>query len=88
MENSWDIYELPVDAQKPMKIRKNKPKPKKGEEPLPDEDVELDEWGEPIDPTRTNSLTGGRKGNNRYDRNNRNNNRLGGNNLQMGNIGR
>lgn len=88
VENSWDIYELPVDAQKPMKIRKNKPKPKKGEEPLPDEDVELDEWGEPIDPTRTNSLTGGRKGNNRYDRNNRNNNRLGGNNLQMGNIGR
>ena len=88
VENSWDIYELPVDAQKPMKIRKNKPKPKKGEEPLPDEDVELDEWGEPIDPTRTNSLTGGRNGNNRYDRNNRNNNRLGGNNLQMGNIGR
>ena len=88
VENSWDIYELPVDAQKPMKIRKNKPKPKKGEEPLPDEDVELDEWGEPIDPTRTNSLTGGRKGNNRYDRNNRNNNRLGGNNLRMGNIGR
>lgn len=88
VENSWDIYELPVDAQKPMKIRKNKPKPKKGEEPLPDEDVELDEWGEPIDPTRTNSLTGGRNGNNRYDRNNRNNNRLGGNNLQMGTIGR
>ena len=88
VENSWDIYELPVDAQKPMKIRKNKPKPKKGEEPLPDEDVELDEWGEPIDPTRTNSLTGGRNGNNRYDRNNRNNNRLGGNNLRMGNIGR
>lgn len=88
VENSWDIYELPVDAQKPMKIRKNKPKPKKGEEPLPDEDVELDEWGEPIDPTRTNSLTGGRNGNNRYDRNNRNNNRLGGNNLQMRNIGR
>ncbi|MGN1251392.1 MAG: Ig-like domain-containing protein [Muribaculaceae bacterium] len=88
VENSWDIYELPVDAQKPMKIRKNKPKPKKGEEPLPDEDVELDEWGEPIDPTRTNNLTGGRNGNNRYDRNNRNNNRLGGNNLRMGNIGR
>lgn len=88
VENSWDIYELPVDAQKPMKIRKNKPKPKKGEEPLPDEDVELDEWGEPIDPTRTNSITGGRNGNNRYDRNNRNNNRLGGNNLQMGTIGR
>ncbi|MGM9852629.1 MAG: Ig-like domain-containing protein [Muribaculaceae bacterium] len=85
VENSWDIYELPVDAQKPMKIKKNKPKPKKGEEPLPDEDVGLDEWGEPIDPTRTNSITGGRNGNNRYDRNN---NRLGGNNMQIGTIGR
>lgn len=80
VENSWDIYELPVDAQKPMKIKKNKPKPKKGEQQLDDdEDVELDEWGEPIDPTRNNTMMGG---SNRNNRNNRNNNYGGSNRFQ------
>ncbi len=31
IEQTWNIYELPVDAQKPDDIKKNKPKTKKGE---------------------------------------------------------
>ena len=90
VENSWDIYELPVDAQKPMKIKKNKPKPKKGEQQqYEDEETELDEWGEPVDPTRRNTMMGGSNGNNRYSRN-RNNNGFGGNGRlrQTGTFGR
>lgn len=47
IEQSWDIYELPVDKQKPYDIKKNKPKLKKGEqspEAQPEED-EDDPWG-------------------------------------------
>lgn len=46
----WDIYELPLDAQKPLAIKANKPKTKAGEMPRDDEDIEYDEWGNPIDP--------------------------------------
>lgn len=64
VEQAWDIFELPVDAQKPIVIKKNKPKPKKGErlnEGMSDEEEEYDEFGNPID------------GNNRRDPNNYNN---------------
>lgn len=62
VEQTWDINELAVDVQKPMGIKKNKPKPKKGERLNDKEnDEEYDEFGNPID------------GNNRYDRNDRNN---------------
>jgi len=39
----WSLNELPVDAQKPLAIKKNKPKLKPGEQPLRDEDEEEDE---------------------------------------------
>lgn len=63
VEQSWDLYELAVDAQKPMAIKKNKPKPKKGERDSgrDSEEEEYDEFGNPID------------GNNIYDRNDPNN---------------
>ncbi|MDE5954034.1 MAG: hypothetical protein K2G72_05045, partial [Duncaniella sp.] len=32
VEQSWNIYELPLDMQKPAEIKKNKPKRKRGEE--------------------------------------------------------
>ena len=31
MVQNWNVYELPLDAQKPLDIKKNKPKPKPGE---------------------------------------------------------
>ncbi len=42
----WDIYELPVDAQKPYAIKKNKPKLKRGEKaPSDGNEEEEDEFG-------------------------------------------
>ncbi len=42
----WDIYELPVDAQKPYAIKKNKPKLKRGEQaPDSGDEEEEDEFG-------------------------------------------
>lgn len=61
VEQTWDIYELALDAQKPLAIKKNKPKAKKGERLNNEEEEEYDEFGNPID------------GNNLYDRNDRNN---------------
>lgn len=63
IEQSWDIYELAIDTQKPIGIKKNKPKPKKGEKfnDKPEEEEEYDEFGNPID------------GNNRFDRYDQNN---------------
>ena len=79
VENNWNIYEIPLDQQKPNKIKKNKPARKKGQtdDYGDDEDVEYDEWGEPIDPTRRDASTrrGGRRDNNRQG--NRNPNRGG-----------
>lgn len=44
IEQAWDIYELPVDAQKPQAILKNKPKLKRGEEPpASDEDDDYED---------------------------------------------
>ncbi len=44
IEQAWDIYELPLDMQKPQAIKKNKPKLKAGEQPLkdPEEEEEAD----------------------------------------------
>ncbi len=78
VEQTWDIFELALDAQKPIVIKKNKPKPKKGErlnDGATDEDEEYDEFGNPID------------GNNVFDPNNRNsidNRRPGANGLNAG----
>ena len=41
VEQTWDIYELPLDQQKPLEIKKNKPKKKAGE--LPEEKRDGDE---------------------------------------------
>lgn len=43
---TWDLQLLPVDAQKPIDIKKNKPKPKPGEEPeqTVDDEEEEDEF--------------------------------------------
>jgi len=43
VEQDWDIYELPVDKQKPYAILKNKPKLKRGEESPVDGDEEGEE---------------------------------------------
>ncbi len=63
VEQAWNIYEAAIDAQKPNAIKKNKPKPKKGEKVnnRDEDDIEYDEFGNPID------------GNDRYDRNDPNN---------------
>lgn len=45
VEQSWNIYELPLDLQKPLEIKKNKPKRKRGEtEEGNTEDEEDDEF--------------------------------------------
>ncbi|MDE5683511.1 MAG: Ig-like domain-containing protein [Muribaculaceae bacterium] len=49
VEQTWNIYELPVDAQKPYAIKKNKPKLKRGEK-APGEEEEEDEFGGGYDP--------------------------------------
>lgn len=68
VEQTWDIYELPVDLQKPIEIKKNKPKKKTGEPDNYNDDEEddqyYDEFGNPaVDP---NDPFGKRK-NQRYN---------------------
>lgn len=67
VEQAWDIYELPVDQQKPNEIKKNKPKKKGslGDQPTDEEeDQYYDEFGNPaVDP---NDPFGKRK-NQRYN---------------------
>lgn len=41
---SWNIFAMPVDLQKPDAIKKNKPKSKAGDKPKTDEDEEDDEF--------------------------------------------
>lgn len=68
IEQAWDIFELPVDMQKPIEIKKNKPKKKTGEPDNYNDDEEddqyYDEFGNPaVDP---NDPFGKRK-NQRYN---------------------
>lgn len=65
IEQTWDIYATPIDAQKPYAILKNKPKLKRGEKPPTDEN-EYDDEDPFADPWEN---TG-----NRNALNNRNNN--------------
>lgn len=49
VEQTWNIYELPLDQQKPLEIKKNKPKQKAGELPEPrpgygEDDEEEDDY--------------------------------------------
>lgn len=72
IEQAWDIYELPVDMQKPRAILKNKPKLRRGEEePVEEEETDEDQWlgspdgrnpNDPIERRRANSRPGGRAG--------------------------
>ena len=47
IEQSWNLYALPIDQQKPHEIKKNKPKRKRGEQikRQSDDEEEEDEWG-------------------------------------------
>ena len=45
IEQSWNIYELPLDLQKPLDIKKNKPAKKKGDKNNKDQEDE-DEYDE------------------------------------------
>lgn len=56
MEQTWNIYELPIDLQKPAEIKKNKPKKKKGESDGNDDDDE-DEEDEFFDDPFMNAAT-------------------------------
>lgn len=74
VNQSWDIFETPVDLQKPNEIKKNKPKTKRNQDRNADEEEEdqyYDEFGNPaVDP---DDPFGKRKNNRNYNRNNRNN---------------
>lgn len=45
IEQNWNIYELPVDTQKPMAIKKNKPKDYKAKTETEEEEEENSEFG-------------------------------------------
>ena len=48
VEQQWNPYEIALDLQKPVEIKKNKPKKKKGEEEKKtDEEEEEDDWANP-----------------------------------------
>lgn len=71
MDQTWDINELPIDQQKPMEIKKNKPKNSTGpQEDEYEDDQYYDEFGNPaVDP---DDPFGKRKGKNRDSNYNRN----------------
>ena len=71
IEQSWNIYELPLDLQKPLDIKKNKPAQKKGDKNRQDEEEEdeYDEFGD--DNFNSNNRS------NNYNQNNSNHNRSG-----------
>lgn len=77
IEQEWDIYELPLDKQKPYAILKNKPKLKRGEEaPIEDDEEDEDEF-----------MGGNRDFNNRNNNRNNRNNSIGGGRRQSGGMG-
>ena len=84
VDQTWDINELPIDQQKPMEIKKNKPKNSTGpQEDEYEDDQYYDEFGNPaVDP---DDPFGKRKGKNRDSNYNRNS-RFGGGGLN-GNTG-
>ena len=62
MEQTWNVFETALDLQKPLKIKKNKPKRNTSQSQEEEEEEEEDEFGaNPFD-TRRNS-------NNRNNRN-------------------
>lgn len=65
--NDWDLNALPVDQQKPIQIKKNKPKLKNREQSTPAGDDEEEEF----DPMNPGGMGGNRMGGNRMG-NNRN----------------
>jgi len=69
IEQSWDIYELPIDMQKPQEIKKNKPKRKRGEND--DREEEEEEEDEFFDDPFMNSASRRQFGNNNYNDYNR-----------------
>lgn len=56
IEETWDIYELPIDVQKPMAIKKNKPKNYREQTKPEDEEEEEEEFGTNFN--NMNSYTG------------------------------
>lgn len=46
VEETWNIYELPVDLQKPLDIKKNKPKNSSKEKTADEEEDEEDDWSD------------------------------------------
>lgn len=63
---NWDVNQLPLDLQKPLDIKKNKPKPKAGELPErttdPDEEEE-DQWAAPGTLTNGTNRNSSNRGN-------------------------
>lgn len=71
VEQTWDIYELPLDRQKPYAIKKNKPKLKRGEQPPVDPDDNDQYQDGTYDPFTPGSAN--RRGSNTSGRRNANN---------------
>lgn len=78
IEQAWNIFELAVDAQKPQAIKKNKPKTTgkdRDRDRTDEEDVEYDEFGNPIDGYYDDPNDPSNINNRRPDRNNSRNSR-------------
>ena len=63
LDQAWDIYETPVDLQKPYAIKKNRPKLKRGETAPEEDEDEDDGWDDPFmpNPNRNNNSTNGNR---------------------------
>ena len=64
IEETWDIYELPIDVQKPMAIKKNKPKNYREQTKPEDEEEEEEEFGTNFN--NMNSYTGNKYNDTRH----------------------
>lgn len=75
IQQPWDINELPIDQQKPLDIKKNKPKQKAGEQQENDEEDEDDFYDDPYNQFyqngNLNDNFNNRRGNNSTRRNSR-----------------
>lgn len=66
LEQTWSVYETPLDQQKPSDIKKNKPKKKDGEEETEEEEEQqYDEFGRPINGGYRNPFGNSGSGGNR-----------------------